>query len=514
MTAIHPSAILIFAAIVLSSLVITYWAHRRSKSVKGFYAAGGNITPMQNGIAISGDFLSAASFLGTIAVFYGMGDDGLIYAVGAAAGWPIVLCLVAERLRNLGRYTFSDVVSYRLEETPIRLFTAVSTLCVTGAYLIAQMVGGATLIAALFGLSYASAIACFGVLMVFYVVIGGMTATTWIQIIKATLLVLVALVMVALAVGFYGGPLPMIDAAAASSTGPTGHMRATGLLPDGFSAVSLALAFTLGPVGLPHILMRFFTVRDGISARRSLSIAALIIAVFQMLMVLLGYAAMALLSGDARFTRDDGTLVGGLNMATLHLAEALGGPPLLGAVSAASFATILAVVAGLTLAAASAVSHDLYRHVFARGTANDQREVRISKISAAVIGLISVLLGLAFEHQNIAFLATLPLVIAASVNCPILLLALYWKGLTTRGAVTGGTLGLLFSVVPIILSKKVWVDTLGRPEAIFPYEYPTVLALAAAIGGAVLVSHFDRSGRADRERAAFAAQRRRSIGLG
>jgi cation/acetate symporter len=511
---VHLSAIIIFAAIVLSSLVITYWAHRRNKSAEGFYAAGGNITPVQNGLAISGDYLSAASFLGTISVFYGMGNDGLIYAVGAAAGWPIVLCLVAERLRNLGRYTFSDVVSYRLDEKPIRLFTAISTLCVTGFYLIAQMVGGATLIAALFGLPYGYAIACFGILMVFYVVFGGMTATTWIQIIKATLLVLIALTMVFLAVRIYGfSPLSLIDAAAASSTGATGRMRETGLLPDGFSAVSLALAFALGPVGLPHILMRFFTVRDGISARRSLSIAALIIAVFQMLMVLLGYAAMALLSGDARFATADGKLIGGLNMATLHLAEALGGPTLLGAVSAVSFATILAVVAGLTLAAASAVSRDLYRHVFARTKPSEQSEVRVSKISAAVIGAISVLLGLAFEHENIGFLATLPLVIAASVNCPILLLALYWKGLTTRGALAGGTLGLLFSIVPIILSKKVWVDTLGQPEAIFPYEYPTVLALGAALGAALLVSHFDRSDRGAGERAAFAAQRRRSVGL-
>lgn len=511
---VHPSAIVIFAAIVLSSLVITWWAHRRSKSAAGFYAAGGNITPVQNGLAISGDYLSAASFLGTISVFYGMGDDGLIYAVGAAAGWPILLCLVAERLRNLGRYTFSDVVSYRLDEKPIRLFTAISTLCVTSTYLIAQMVGGATLIAALFGLPYIYAIACFGILMVFYVVVGGMTATTWIQIIKATLLVLIALTMALLAIRIYGfSPISLIDAATASSTGTTGKMRETGLLPDSFSAVSLALAFALGPVGLPHVLMRFFTVRDGISARRSLTIAALIIAVFQMLMVLLGYAAMAQLSGDTRFTTADGKLIGGLNMATLHLSEDLGGPTLLGAVSAVSFATILAVVAGLTLAAASAVSRDLYRHVIARKPPTEQQEVRVSKIAAAAIGIVSVLLGIAFEHQNIGFLATLPLAIAASVNCPILLLALYWKGLTTRGAVTGGTLGLLFSIVPIILSKKVWVDTLGHSQAIFPYEYPTVLALGAAVGGALLVSHFDRTPRAAGERAAFAAQRRRSIGL-
>ena len=504
MMSIHPFAAAIFVALILLTLVITFWAHRRSSSALGFYAAGGRITPLQNGLAIAGDYLSAASFLGTIAVFASIGEDGLAYAVGAASGWPLVMFLVAERLRNLGHYTFSDVVSLRLEKRPIRLLTAVSTLCITGAYLIAQMVAGGTLIAGLFGIPYGSAVVCFGMLMAFYVSFGGMTATTWIQIIKAVMLLGVALFMLALAVRSFGFDAGALVQAASGSTASSAPRRP--LLPDWFSALSLALAFALGPAGLPHILMRFFTVRDGSSARRSLGVAAIIIALFQVLVIALGWAAMALITGDERFTTPEGGIVGGANRATLHLANHLGGDILLGVVGAVTFATILAVVAGLTLAAASAVSHDLYKHVFGRGAVSEKREVAMSKIAAVFIGVAAIYLGLLFEHENIGFLATLPLVIAASVNCPILLLAIYWRGLTTRGALAGGAVGLVLSVVPIVLSHKVWVEAFGNERALFPYEYPTAISLAAALLVTVLVSYFDRSPRAVAERAAFDAQ--------
>ena len=507
----HPIAIAIFCGIIALTLVITWRAHNRSKSAIGFYAAGGQITPLQNGLAISGDYLSAASFLGTVAVFMASGDDGLVYAVGAASGWPVIVFLLAKRLRNLGRYTFSDVVSYRLEQRPIRFLTATSTLCVTGTYLIAQMVAGGTLISGLFAIPYEYAVVCFGVLMTFYVAFGGMTATTWIQIIKAVLLLLISALMTVLTLSHFGFSFTeLIDASnVASASGALPPKRP--LLPDWFSGFSLALAFSLGPAGLPHILMRFFTVKDGESARRSLGTAAIIIGLFQVIVVLLGFAAIAVVTGDPRFMAPGGGLIGGGNMTALHLANALGGSWLLGTVGAVTFATILAVVAGLTLSAASAVSNDFYRHIFHRGEVSEKREVLVSKISAVFIGAVTVGLGFLFQHENIGFLATLPLVIAASVNCPILLLAIYWKGLTTRGALAGGAIGLVLSIVPIILSQRVWVDVLGHPKALFPFEYPTAFSLAAAVIAAVLVSVLDRSARAEREREAFSAQTVRSM---
>jgi cation/acetate symporter len=469
----NPVATAIFLAFVLVTLGITGWANRRSAAAKDFYTAGGRITARQNGLAIAGDYLSAASFLGTVAVFFSIGADGLLYAVGAVAGWPIALCLVGERLRNLGRYTFSDVLGYRLAERPVRLLAAVSTLCLSGAYLIAQLVGAGTLVQVLFGIPYAHAIVLVGTLMMIYVTVGGMVATTWIQIVKASVLLLTSFAMVVLVFRHFGPSLDsLIGGALSMQSDPAQYLRTGKLVPDGFSAVSLGLAFALGPAGLPHVLMRFFTVKDAKTARLSLSYATTIIALFQLVIIVLGYAAAALVPHGP---------LGGANMAAIHLARALGGETLLGVAAAVTFATILAVVSGLTLAAVSSVSHDLYKHVFKRGQVSEVSELRVSRFATVLLGIVVMYAAILFQHENIGFLATLPLVIAASVNFPLLILAMYWRGLTTRGAFAGGLAGLLLSVGLIVLSKKVWVDVLGNTHALFPYEYPTLFSLSAAL---------------------------------
>ncbi|MBS0613523.1 MAG: cation/acetate symporter ActP, partial [Proteobacteria bacterium] len=474
-----------------------------STAARDFYTAGGTITARQNGLAVAGDYLSAASFLGTIAVFFSLGTDGLLYAVGAVAGWPIATFLIGERLRNLGRYTFSDALGYRLSERPVRFLAAVSTLCLTGCYLIAQLVGAGALVQTLFGIPCTHAIVLVGLLMMVYVTFGGMVATTWIQIIKATLLLITSAVLAMLVFGTFGMSLDSIIGAAAAAKGYPGQYLLPGrLVPDGVSAISLGLAFALGPTGLPHILMRFFTVKDAQTARRSLSIATTLIALFQLIVIVLGYAAAALISS--------GPLPGGPNMASIHLARILGGELLLGITAAVTFATILAVVSGLMLAAASAVSHDLYKHFWKRGLASETAEIRVSRLATVLLGAIVMSAAVLFQRENVGFLATLPLVIAASVNSPILILAMYWRGLTTAGAVAGGMTGLILSVALIVLSNKVWVDVLGHAHAAFGYEYPTVFSLGAALLVTVAVSVIDRSKRAQLERQAFAAQFRES----
>jgi cation/acetate symporter len=494
-----PLAVAIFAAFILFTLGITYWAHRRSGAAKEFYSAGGRITARQNALAVAGDYLSAASFLGTIAVFFSVGTDGLLYAVGAVAGWPIATFLVGERLRNLGRYTFSDALGYRLAQRPVRFLAAISTLCISGCYLIAQLVGAGTLVQTLFGIPCTHAILLVGVLMMIYVTFGGMVATTWIQIVKATLLLATSLAMLLLILKVLGpSPDSIISAAVAAQPDRARFLLPGRLVPDGVSAISLALAFAIGPAGLPHILMRFFTVKDAQTARRSLSFATILIALFQLIVIVLGYGAAALVPQSG--------MPGGANMASIHLARILGGEPLLGITAAVTFATILAVVSGLTLAAASAVSHDLYKYIWKRGQASEHSELRISRIATVLLAVMVMSAAILFQRESVGFLATLPLVIAASVNSPILLLTMYWRGLTTTGAVAGGFTGLALSVGLIGLSKKVWVDVLGNSHAPFSYEYPTLFSLGATLLIAVAVSLADRSRRAGNERRAFAQQ--------
>lgn len=530
-------AITMFGIFVAATLWITKWAARRTRSAADFYTAGGGITGFQNGLAIAGDYMSAASFLGITAAVMANGFDGLIYAIGFLVGWPILTFLIAERLRNLGRYTFADVAGYRFQPKPIRIFAASGTLVVVLFYLIAQMVGAGALIKLLFGLEYWIAVAIVGLLMMIYVLFGGMTATTWVQIIKACLLLFGVSFMAVMIMWRFGFSFESLFAAAvevktkvALNAGkPAEDARAAGLsimAPGGFvkdpiSAISFGMALMFGTAGLPHILMRFFTVPDAKQARKSVLWATTWIGYFYILIFIIGFGAIALvLTNPAHADVRAGVILGGAgaaNMAAVLVGETVGGDIFMGFISAVAFATILAVVAGLTLSGASAVSHDLYATVFKRGAPPPGSELKVSRITTLALGVIAVLLGIAFEKQNVAFMVSLAFAIAASANFPVLILSLLWKDCTTRGAVIGGFLGLLSSLLLTLLSPSVWVDTLGNPpgSAPFPYTSPALFSMTLAFIGIWLFSITDRSAAARAERAVYPAQEvRAETGLG
>jgi len=524
--ALNMEAIVMFGIFVLATLGITKWAASRTKSAADFYTAGGGITGFQNGLALAGDYMSAASFLGISGLVFATGFDGLIYSVGWLVGWPIILFLIAERLRNLGKFTFADVVSFRLQSTPIRLLSAIGTLTVVAFYLIAQMVGAGKLIELLFGLDYLYAVILVGLLMIVYVAFGGMTATTWVQIIKACLLLGGATFM-ALAVlwNFGFSPESLFKRATEIHPKQGAIMGPGGLVSDPVSAISLGLALMFGTAGLPHILMRFFTVADAKEARKSVFYATGFIGYFYILTFIIGFGAITLLMNDPSFFKlgADGKynkiadLLGGSNMAAIHLSKAVGGSLFLGFISAVAFATILAVVAGLTLAGASAVSHDLYAEVIAKGRVSEEKEVNISKITSVVIGLVAIVLGYIFEKQNVAFMVGLAFSVAASINFPVLLMSMFYKDMTTKGALIGGFLGLVSSVSMVVMSASVWEAVLGFPKgsAPFPYSNPALFSMTLAFLGIWLGSRMDRSQQAAKERDAFEAQLIRSeTGIG
>ena len=505
--ATNYEAIIMFVVFVAATLGITYWASKRTRSRSDYYTAGGNITGFQNGLAMAGDFMSAASFLGISALVYTSGYDGLIYSLGFLVGWPMILFLIAERLRNLGRYTFADVASYRLQQKPIRTLSACGSLVVVALYLIAQMVGAGKLIQLLFGLNYHIAVVLVGILMVLYVLFGGMLATTWVQIIKAVLLLFGAsfmAIMVMKATGFSFNTL-FTEAMAVHPKG-SAIMQPGGLVKDPISALSLGLGLMFGTAGLPHILMRFFTVADAREARKSVFWATGFMGYFYFLTFIIGFGAILLVGANPAFKDASGALIGGTNMAAVHLSNAVGGSLFLGFISAVAFATILAVVAGLTLAGASAVSHDLYASVIRKGQATEREELRVSKITVLVLGVVAIALGILFEKQNIAFMVGLAFSIAASCNFPIILLSMYWSKLTTRGAMVGGWLGLLTAVVLMILGPTIWVQVLGHATPVYPYEYPALFSMLVAFVGTWLFSITDHSQQGALERAKFRGQ--------
>ena len=513
---LNISAIVMFLVFVLATLGITYWAAKRTRTAKDFYTAGGGITGFQNGLALAGDYMSAASFLGISGLVYLKGYDGLIYSIGFLVGWPFVLFLIAERLRNLGKYTFADVVSFRLKQGPIRTLAAFGGIATVLLYLIAQMVGSGKLIQILFGLPYSYAVIIVGVLMILYVTFGGMLATTWVQIIKATLLLLGATFM-ALAVmvhfGFNFGEFFQ----KAIETHPLHDkiMAPGGLVSDPYSAISLGIALMFGLAGLPHILMRFFTVADAKEARKSVFFATGFIGYFYMLTFIIGFGAIVFVSTNPEYLDMAGKIIGGNNMAAIHLAHALGGNLFLGFISAVAFATILAVVSGLTLAGASAISHDLYANVVKKGQIDEKQEMKISKIATLIIGVLAIILGIAFEKQNIAFMVGLAFAIAASANFPVLFLSMYWKNLTTRGAVIGGSIGLATAVLLVILGPTVWVSIFGFDKPIFPSKYPALVSVTVAFIAIWFFSVTDKSEDAKKEKEAFEAQLIRSeTGIG
>ena len=527
------TAISMFAIFVVFTLFITKWAAAKTKSAADFYTAGGGITGFQNGLAIAGDYMSAASFLGISAAVVASGFDGLIYSIGFLVGWPVITFLMAERLRNLGKFTFADVAAFRFKQEPVRIFAASGTLVVVAFYLIAQMVGAGQLIKLLFGLEYWIAVVIVGALMMVYVLFGGMTATTWVQIIKACLLLGGATFM-ALSVLWYFGfsPEAMFAGAVKIKTdlalkdGKTAEVAATigqsimgpgNFVKDPISAISFGMALMFGTAGLPHILMRFFTVPSAKAARTSVMWATGWIGYFYLLTFIIGFGAITFVLTNPQFLDAKGALLGGGNMAAIHLANAVGGNIFLGFISAVAFATILAVVAGLTLSGASAVSHDLYATVVKKGNADGAAELRVSKITTVCLGIIAVVLGIAFEKQNIAFMVSLAFAIAASANFPVLFMSVLWKDCTTRGAVIGGFLGLISSVGLTVVSPSVWEATLGNPKgsALFPYTSPALFSMTIGFVGIWLFSILDNSQRAKVDRAGFLAQQVRSeTGIG
>ncbi|MDQ7744057.1 cation acetate symporter [Hydrogenophaga pseudoflava] len=557
------TAIIMFALFVVATLFITKWAAAKTKSAADFYTAGGGITGFQNGLAIAGDYMSAASFLGISAAVMTSGFDGLIYSIGFLVGWPVITFLMAERLRNLGKFTFADVAAFRFEQKPIRIFAASGTLVVVAFYLIAQMVGAGQLIKLLFGLEYYIAVIIVGALMMVYVLFGGMTATTWVQIIKACLLLGGASFMAFMVLWHFGfSPEAMFakaveikaqlggaakdtaiaaaNAASAAAADPEAAAKAAkdlatatampdaakagqsimgpgNFVKDPISAISFGMALMFGTAGLPHILMRFFTVPSAKEARKSVMWATGWIGYFYLLTFIIGFGAITFVLTNPSFLDAKGGLVGGNNMAAVHLANAVGGNVFLGFISAVAFATILAVVAGLTLSGASAVSHDIYGTVIKKGKADSADELRVSKITTICLGIIAVVLGIAFEKQNIAFMVSLAFAIAASANFPVLFMSVLWKDCTTKGAVIGGFLGLISSVVLTVVSPSVWEATLGNPKgsALFPYTSPALFSMTIGFVGIWLFSILDNSARAKQDRAGFLAQQVRSeTGIG
>ncbi|UCV23214.1 cation acetate symporter [Ferribacterium limneticum] len=516
---INVSAIAMFLVFVLFTLGITYWASKRNKSTADFYTAGGGITGFQNGLAIAGDYMSAATLLGLTSLVYAKGFDGFIYTISFFVGWPIILFLMAERLRNLGKFTFADIASYRLDQNRIRTFAAFGSLTVVCFYLIVQMVGAGQLIQLLFGLEYTYAVIAVGLLMMVYVTFGGMTATTWVQIIKACLLLGGGTTLMLLAFSRFDFSFDnLFTQAVAAHKAGIKIMAPGSLMADPVSAVSLSLALLFGTAGLPHIMMRFFTVPNAKEARKSVFYATGFIGFFFLVVIILGVSSIVIVGQDPQFFEGGvigGKLVGGGNMPVMHLAKAVGGDVFLGFLSAVAFATILAVVSGLALAGASAIAHDLYARVIKKNLATSEQEMRVTKIASVGIGIVAILLGLLFRDQNIAFLVALTFGVAASVNFPILILSMYWKGLTTRGALWGGIAGLLSAVGLVILSPAVWVKVLGNAQAIFPYDHPAIISMTTAFFVTWLGSVTDKSARAASEAEAFEEQYiRAQTGLG
>ncbi len=500
-------AIIMFFIFVSGTLGITYWAAKKTKSASDFYTAGGGISGFQNGMAIAGDYMSAASFLGISGLVYLSGFDGLIYAIGFLVGWPVILFLLAEKLRNLGRFTFTDIAAFRLGQKEIRTLAAFGSLAVVILYLIAQMVGAGKLIQVLFGLDYMYAVILVGVMMIIYVTFGGMLATTWVQIIKAVLLLSGVSFMGFMVLSHFGFSFEALATKAVESHAKgQAIMEPGGFVTDPISAISLGMALMLGTAGLPHVLMRFFTVGNAKEARKSVVYATGFIGYFYLVIAIIGLGAIVFLNSDAGAQYFvDGKLFGGNNMAAVHLSHIVGGNVFLGFISAVAFATILAVVAGLTLAGASAISHDLYASVI-NPNASEEQEIKISKYAVIIIGIIGVILGIAFEQQNIAFMVGLAFAIAASANFPILFLSIYWRGLTTRGAFIGGLLGLITAVGLVIVGPIVWVQILGNAEALFPYKHPALFSVTVAFIGIWFFSKTDNSQRAKNEKKIFEAQ--------
>jgi cation/acetate symporter len=475
------AAISMFLVVVAISLGITHWASKRSQSRAQFYTADGSLSGFKNGAAFTGEFLSAATFLGITGIYFTSGYDGLIYSIGAAMGWPVLVFLLATRLRTMGKYTLTDVLTYRLKDPSLRIFSASATVIILLLYMVAQLVGAGLLIEFLFGLDFVWSLTLIGILMITYVVFGGMVATTWVQIVKAGFLWVLGLVLAIGVLATFDFSLEKLLTAAIDKH-PNGLkiMESSGFTSVGAS-ISAALTQAVGIAGLPHFIMRFFTVPNVREARRSAAYATAMIGGFYIVMIIIGFGTIAILNGNPEYAIGPALLRNGNNMAPLYLAHALGGDILLGICAATVFATILAVVSALTLAVAAAISHDLYGMVIRKGEQTEAEELKVSRFAALAFGLVTIVLSLAFKNENITFLVVTSLSLAASSTFPVLFLACFWPRLTAKGALIGGTTGLLCAVAGVILGPTVWVAIFGFDTPIFPYQYPTIVSFPLAM---------------------------------
>jgi len=497
--------IFLFLVIIIGTVGLTIVASKRTSSAADFFVAGGKIGGFSNGFAIAGDFMSAATLLGITAIIFGAGYDAVIYLGAPLGAFSIVIYLMSDKLKALGKYSFTDIICTRLKQKPIRILAATTTLSFSLMYLMVQIVGAGALIEVLFGISYIWSVIIVTALMVIYVAVGGMLATTWVQITKAILLLVGVTVLALLTLASFDFSFSSMYEAAQSNHGTDGLLtKAGGLGLTSLSAVSLGIGLCLGLAGSPHLLMRFFTVKDKASARVSAGVALGAISYVNILIFfVIGVGSVALVKGNPAYLDSTGGIIGGSNMVSVHLADAVGGEIFLGIIAAIAFATILAVVAGLMLASVTALTHDIYTNVIMKGEVDQQKQIRLSKYAAVALGIAVALLGIAFERQNIAYLVSLTLAIGASTNFPLLILSMYWQGLTTKGAVTGGVIGLVAAILLMVLGPAVWVDVLGNEQPVFPQAYPALFSVSLAFFTMWLVSIFDQSEQAAEDRSKF-----------
>lgn len=485
----NVTAFMLFLLIVAITLVITFWAAKRTKSTSEFYTAGGGLTGWQNGLAIAGDYMSAASFLGIAGMVALSGFDGFFYSIGFLVAYLVVLYLVAEPMRNLGKYTMADMIAARFDNKKIRAVAAMNSVAISIFYMIAQLVGAGALIKLLLGLDYMTSVLIVGVLMTIYVVFGGMTATSWVQIVKAVLLMAGTLVisLIVLAKFNYSVTDMFRQVQTATPLGE-GFLNPGNKFKNGLDTISLNLALVLGTAGLPHILIRFFTVRDATTARKSVVYATWIIGIFYVMTIFLGFGAAAFVGMDSILAQDKGG-----NMAAPLLAQALGGDFLFAFVSAVAFATILAVVAGLVLTAASAFAHDFYSHVIRKGKATEKEQMTAAKWASVGVAVVSIILALFAQKLNVAFLVSLAFAVAASANLPVIIFTIFWKRFNTAGAVTGMVVGLFSALALVALSPNVWDPAgkailLGTP--LFPLGNPGIVSIPLGFLAAYLGTIF------------------------
>ena len=497
--------IFLFLIIIIGTVGLTIVASKRTSSAADFFVAGGKIGGLSNGFAIAGDFMSAATLLGITAIIFGAGYDAVIYLGAPLGAFSIVIYLMSDKLKALGKYSFTDIICTRLKQKPIRILAATTTLSFSLMYLMVQIVGAGALIEVLFGISYIWSVIIVTALMVIYVAVGGMLATTWVQITKAILLLVGVTVLALLTLASFDFSFSSMYEAAQSNHGTDGLLtKAGGLGLTSLSAVSLGIGLCLGLAGSPHLLMRFFTVKDKASARVSAGVALGAISYVNILIFfVIGVGSVALVKGNPAYLDSTGGIIGGSNMVSVHLADAVGGEIFLGIIAAIAFATILAVVAGLMLASVTALTHDIYTNVIMNGEVDQHKQIRLSKYAAVALGIVVALLGIAFERQNIAYLVSLTLAIGASTNFPLLILSMYWQGLTTKGAVTGGVMGLVAAILLMVLGPAVWVDVLGNEKPIFPQAYPALFSVSLAFFTMWVVSISDRSEQAAEDRSKF-----------